>query len=138
MRLEAADQQRPRAVSRADRGSTARREAPFSGGEIARNRWDSCGCRRCSIEVRGFVFIFYFQYYYLLITVYMFVEEECAEIRGGPPPLGLLRAPLSQRSCVYYSCSAKPTDGEEKKVPALGLKSTKAARKHIENTYISL
>ena len=31
---------------------------------------------------------------------------------GGPPPLGLLRAPLSQRSCVFFSAAVEEIPGK--------------------------
>lgn len=38
---------------------------------------------------------------------------------GGPPPLGLLRAPLSQRSCVFFSAAVEeiPGKGESSQSP---------------------
>eukprot|EP00435_Cladocopium_sp_Y103_P045386 s935_g13.t1 len=38
---------------------------------------------------------------------------------GGPPPLGLLRAPLSQRSCVFFSAAVEeiPGKGESTRSP---------------------
>ena len=51
---------------------------------------------------------------------------------GGPPPLGLLRAPLSQRSCVFYSAAVQESKAAREKADNSMPLLEKKARKKIK------
>ena len=55
---------------------------------------------------------------------------------GGPPPLGLLRAPLSQRSCVFYSAAVQESKAAREKADSSMSLLEKKARKKIKRTCI--